>query len=47
MEDYDVFTNEIEFTKPVYKNLLNKFVKDIPNTPCGPNYESKYVLLIQ
>lgn len=40
MEDYDVFTNEIEFTKPVYKNLLNKFVKDIPNTPCGPNYES-------
>ncbi|XP_050353492.1 uncharacterized protein LOC126775525 [Nymphalis io] len=40
MEDFDVFTNEIEYTKPVYKNILNKYVKDIPSTPSGPNYES-------
>ncbi|CAH0714013.1 unnamed protein product, partial [Brenthis ino] len=45
MEDYDVFTNEIEYTKPVYKNLLNKYVKDIPYTPSGPNYESGRKLL--
>ncbi|CAH2051711.1 unnamed protein product, partial [Iphiclides podalirius] len=40
MEDFDVFTNEIEFTKPFYKNVLNKYVKDIPSTPSGPNYQS-------
>lgn len=41
MEDFDVFTNEIDYTKPAFKNILNKFVKDIPYTPSGPNYESK------
>ena len=41
MEDFDVFTNEIDYTEPAYKNMLNKFVKDIPYTPSGPNYESK------
>lgn len=46
MEDYDVFTNEIDFTKPVYTHLLKKFVKDIPVTPNGPNYQSEYLLII-
>lgn len=41
MEDFDVFTDEIKFTKPLYLNIINKFVKDVPATPNGPNYESK------
>ncbi|CAG4968095.1 unnamed protein product [Parnassius apollo] len=40
MEDFDVFTNEIEYTKPFYANVLNKYVKDVPSTPSGPNYQS-------
>lgn len=43
MEDFDLFTDEIEYTKPVYKNLLNNYVKNIPHTPSGPNYESRYL----
>ncbi|CAH2266281.1 jg17830 [Pararge aegeria aegeria] len=39
MEDFDVFTNEIEFSGPAYKHILNKYVTDIPCTPNGPNYE--------
>lgn len=39
MDDFDVFTDEIKFTKPFYMDLLNKFVKDVPATPIGPNYE--------
>lgn len=44
MEDFDVFTNEINFTKPVFKNVLNKFAKEIPLTPSSANYHGKYVL---
>ncbi|XP_013145878.1 PREDICTED: separin [Papilio polytes] len=40
MEDFDVFTDEIEFTETLYKNVLNKYVKNIPSTPSGPNYQS-------
>uniref|UniRef100_A0A2H1W5J8 separase n=1 Tax=Spodoptera frugiperda TaxID=7108 RepID=A0A2H1W5J8_SPOFR len=40
MEDFDVFTNEINFTKPLFKNILNKYVNDVPSTPNGPNYQS-------
>ncbi|XP_049878893.1 uncharacterized protein LOC126375866 [Pectinophora gossypiella] len=40
MEDFDVFTDEINYTKPLYMNILNKFVKDIPSTPNGANYHS-------
>ncbi|KPI95957.1 Separin [Papilio xuthus] len=40
MEDFDVFTDEIEFTETFYKNVLNKYVKNIPSTPSGPNYQS-------
>lgn len=42
MDDFDVFTDEINFSKPFYKDLLNKYVKDIPATPIGPNYECKF-----
>ncbi|XP_045539175.1 uncharacterized protein LOC106713033 [Papilio machaon] len=38
--DFDVFTDEIEFTETFYKNVLNKYVKNIPSTPSGPNYQS-------
>lgn len=41
MEDFDVFTDEIEFTKPLYKNILNKYVNEVPPTPSGPNYQSE------
>ncbi|XP_053617499.1 uncharacterized protein Sse isoform X2 [Plodia interpunctella] len=45
MEDFDVFTDEIKFTKPLFKNILNKFVKEAPATPSGPNYQSGRKLL--
>lgn len=44
MEDFDVFTNEINFTKPLFKNILNKYVNDVPSTPNGPNYQSKFCI---
>ncbi|XP_041972055.1 separin [Aricia agestis] len=47
MEDFDVFTDEIEFSRPVYKNLLNKYVTEIPRTPSGPNYESSRKLIAE
>lgn len=47
MEDFDLFTYEIDYTKPVYKNLLNNYVKNIPHTPSGPNYESRYLRFFQ
>ncbi|CAG9559334.1 unnamed protein product [Danaus chrysippus] len=47
MEDYDIFTNEIDFAKPVHKNILNKYVNDVPKTPSGPNYASGRKLLGQ
>ncbi|XP_028026735.1 separin [Bombyx mandarina] len=47
MEDFDVFTNKIHITKPIYKNILNKFAKDIPVTPFGPNYQSARKLLAE
>lgn len=42
MDDFDVFTDEIKFTKPFYMDLLNKYVKDVPATPIGPNYECEF-----
>lgn len=42
MEDFDVFTNEIEYSSAAYKQILHKYVKEIPCTPNGPNYESKF-----
>ncbi|XP_060806658.1 uncharacterized protein LOC106133222 [Amyelois transitella] len=45
MEDFDVFTDEIKFTKPLLKNILNKYVNDAPATPSGPNYQSGRKLL--
>ncbi|XP_052739083.1 separin [Bicyclus anynana] len=47
MEDFNVFTNEIELTGPAYKRILNKYVKDIPFTPNGPNYESGRKLIAE
>ncbi|XP_072934655.1 separin [Epargyreus clarus] len=47
MEDFDVFTNEINFSKPVYNNILNNYVKDIPSTPSGPNYQSGRKLIAE
>lgn len=46
MEDFDVFTNEINFTKPLFKNILNKYVNEVPSTPNGPNYQSKFSLKV-
>ncbi|CAG9103949.1 unnamed protein product [Plutella xylostella] len=40
MEDFDIFTNEINYTKPLYTNILNKFVKEVPVAPFSANYES-------
>lgn len=42
MEDFDVFTNEINYTKQFYGNILNKYVYDVPSTPNGPNYQSEF-----
>ncbi|CAH0696938.1 unnamed protein product [Spodoptera exigua] len=47
MEDFDVFTNEINFTKPLFKNILNKYVNDAPPTPNGPNYQSGRKLMAE
>ncbi|XP_075984062.1 extra spindle pole bodies like 1, separase [Anticarsia gemmatalis] len=47
MEDFDVFTNEINFTKPLFKNILNKYVNDVPSTPNGPNYQSGRKLMAE
>ncbi|KAJ8713144.1 hypothetical protein PYW08_008448 [Mythimna loreyi] len=47
MEDFDVFTNEINFTKPLFKNILNKYVHDAPSTPNGPNYQSGRKLMAE
>ncbi|KAG6457866.1 hypothetical protein O3G_MSEX010537 [Manduca sexta] len=47
MEDFDVFTDEIKFTKPLYKNILHKYAYDIPATPNGPNYQSSRKLLAE
>ncbi|OWR47788.1 putative DNA double-strand break repair Rad50 ATPase [Danaus plexippus plexippus] len=47
MEDFDIFTNEIDFAKPVHKNILNNYVNNVPKTPSGPNYESGRKLLGQ
>lgn len=43
MEDFDIFTNEINFTQPLFKNILNKYVKEVPSTPNGLNYQSKFM----
>ncbi|XP_047033307.1 separin [Helicoverpa zea] len=47
MEDFDVFTNEINFTKPLFKNILNKYVNEVPSTPNGPNYQSGRKLMAE
>ncbi|KAJ2942982.1 hypothetical protein O0L34_g15173 [Tuta absoluta] len=47
MDDFDVFTDEIHYTKPFYMNILNKFVKDVPSTPNGPNYQCARKLLAE
>ncbi|XP_026740569.1 separin-like [Trichoplusia ni] len=47
MEDFDVFTNEINFTKPLFKNILNKYVYEAPPTPNGPNYQSGRKLMAE
>ncbi|KAM3959521.1 extra spindle pole bodies like 1, separase [Aphomia sociella] len=47
MEDFDVFTDEIKFTKPLYKNILNKYVHEIPSSPSGPNYQSGRKLMAE
>ncbi|XP_052752014.1 uncharacterized protein LOC113509441 [Galleria mellonella] len=47
MEDFDVFTDEIEFTKPLYKNILNKYVYEIPLYLSGANYQSGRKLLAE
>ncbi|XP_045503315.1 uncharacterized protein LOC123700208 [Colias croceus] len=47
MEDFDVFTNEINFTQPVFKNVLHKYAKDIPSTPSSANYQSAQKLLAE
>ncbi|KAJ0172900.1 hypothetical protein K1T71_011076 [Dendrolimus kikuchii] len=47
MEDFDVFTDEIKFTKPLFKSILNKFVNESPATPNGPNYQSGRKLLAE
>ncbi|KOB76374.1 Separin [Operophtera brumata] len=41
MEDFDIFTDQIEFTKPFYKNVLHKLVYEAPSTPNGPNYQTE------
>lgn len=43
MEDFDLFADEINFTRPDYKDVLKKYVNEIPETPSGPNYQSKFV----
>ncbi|XP_063833365.1 uncharacterized protein LOC135082498 [Ostrinia nubilalis] len=47
MEDFDVFTNEINYTKQFYNSILNKYVTDVPYTPSGPNYQSGRKLLAE
>nr|XP_034827801.1 separin [Maniola hyperantus] len=47
MEDFDVFTNEIEYSGPAYKQILNKYLKEIPYTPNGINYESGKKLIAE
>ncbi|XP_059053319.1 uncharacterized protein LOC131847699 [Achroia grisella] len=47
MEDFDVFTDEIEFTKPLFKNILNKYVYDVPSCLSGSNYQSGRKLLAE
>lgn len=47
MEDFDVFTNEINFTRPLFKNILNKYVNDVPSTPNAPNYQSGRKLMAE
>ncbi|CAB3256831.1 unnamed protein product [Arctia plantaginis] len=47
MEDFDVFTNEINFTKPLFKNILNKYIHEVPSTPNGPNYQSGRKLMAE
>ncbi|KAL0818068.1 hypothetical protein ABMA28_008604 [Loxostege sticticalis] len=47
MEDFDVFTNEINYSKQFYTSILNKFVNDVPTTPSGPNYQSGKKLLAE
>lgn len=44
MEDFDLFSDEINFTRPDYKVVLNKYVNEIPATPSGPNYQSKFTI---
>ncbi|CAG9791650.1 unnamed protein product [Diatraea saccharalis] len=45
MEDFDVFTNEINYTKQFCLNILNKYVNDAPLTPNAPNYQCGRKLL--
>ncbi|KAL4708912.1 hypothetical protein ACJJTC_010957 [Scirpophaga incertulas] len=47
MEDFDVFTNEINYTKPFYHKLLKKFVNDSPTIPNGLNYQYGRKLLAE
>ncbi|CAK1541451.1 unnamed protein product [Leptosia nina] len=47
MEDFDIFTDEINFMKPVYTNILHDFVKDVPATPSSANYQSAQRLLAE
>lgn len=46
MEDFDVFTNEINYSKQFYSSILNKFVNDVPSTPSGPNYQSEFTTVL-
>lgn len=40
MEEFDIFTNEIEFTKTGFNNILSQFANGMPSTPNSANYES-------
>ncbi|KAI8442477.1 hypothetical protein MSG28_005972 [Choristoneura fumiferana] len=47
MEDFDLFSDEINFTRPDYKDVLSKYVNEIPATPSGPNYQSGNKLMAE
>ncbi|XP_047999592.1 uncharacterized protein LOC125236716 [Leguminivora glycinivorella] len=47
MDDFDIFSDETNFTRPLYKDVLNKYVKEIPATPSGPNYQSGNKLMAE
>lgn len=42
MDDFDVFTNEIKFSKSSFNYVLDEFDKGMPSTPNSANYQSMY-----